>query len=312
MTEIHYDPNSLADRLDQLLPPGQPDRISSDGDPLIEAAARLAAAPRPALSPAALARIQAQAVQARPLPRRAPVRLPTSGRLALVAAVAVIVTAGAVFAAQQINTMLTAPTPTAPVTPLLTPTWTPSPTASLTVTPTQTPTATILETATPEALLNVPASPAVAVTPTLGEPLTLTPLPPALIIEGPIQVINGATIVVYDMTVQLNPNDPILSALQIGDVVRIEGDTAVNADSVIVAATSVVTVNVEVVVNEDGAVWRDQGDCGNPPPPWAPAHGWRRRCENPSGAVPGAHGSNGNNGSDDDDNGMGRGMGNDD
>jgi hypothetical protein len=28
----------------------------------------------------------------------------------------------------------------------------------------------------------------------------------------------------------------------------------------------------------DNQVWRDDNECGNPPPPWAPAHGWRRKC----------------------------------
>jgi hypothetical protein len=34
-----------------------------------------------------------------------------------------------------------------------------------------------------------------------------------------------------------------------------------------------------VAVSGNGQVWRDEGNCDNPPPSWAPAHGWRLRCE---------------------------------
>jgi hypothetical protein len=38
-------------------------------------------------------------------------------------------------------------------------------------------------------------------------------------------------------------------------------------------------VEVDVNVNpQSGEVWRDKGNCQNPPPDWAPANGWRRRC----------------------------------
>jgi hypothetical protein len=43
-------------------------------------------------------------------------------------------------------------------------------------------------------------------------------------------------------------------------------------------AVTVVFVNVDVYVFND-EVFRDDENCSNPPPDWAPAHGWRRRCE---------------------------------
>ena len=57
--QLPHDPNSLADELDRVLPPGQAGQSAPSTDPLVEAAARLSAAPRPALSPEALARIHA-------------------------------------------------------------------------------------------------------------------------------------------------------------------------------------------------------------------------------------------------------------
>jgi hypothetical protein len=37
-------------------------------------------------------------------------------------------------------------------------------------------------------------------------------------------------------------------------------------------------VDVDVAVGASGQVWRDDGGCLNPPPDWAVARGWRRRC----------------------------------
>lgn len=49
------------------------------------------------------------------------------------------------------------------------------------------------------------------------------------------------------------------------------------------------------------SAWHDDGTCNNPPPNWAPASGWRRRCAggsqgtNPGGNNPGQGNNNGNN-----------------
>lgn len=65
-----HNPDTLADRLDMLIPPGQPGPIRQDegddllDDPLIETAARLANAPHPQLSPAAMQRIQREMLAA--------------------------------------------------------------------------------------------------------------------------------------------------------------------------------------------------------------------------------------------------------
>ena len=150
-------------------------------------------------------------------------------------------------------------TPTATFTPTTTPP-TATPTATSTATPTATPTGTL--TVTPAA--------------TPGLPITI-------IIEGPVETINVNIITIYDIDIEIDINDPILTVIQIGDIVRVEGDTVVDADTLIIIAITVVIVDVDVIVNVDGDVWRDSGDCSNGPPPWAPAHGWRRRCEGGGG-----------------------------
>jgi hypothetical protein len=124
-----------------------------------------------------------------------------------------------------------------------------------------------------------------------------------IIIEGPVQAININIITIYDIDIQLAPNDPLLAVIQIGDLVRVEGNVSPGSTTnIVIIAVTVVIVNIEVYI-VDGEVWRDPGDCSNGPPDWAPAHGWRRRCEGNNN-----NGGNGNGNG----NGGGMGMGDDD
>jgi hypothetical protein len=124
-----------------------------------------------------------------------------------------------------------------------------------------------------------------------------------IVIEGPVQSININIITIFGLEIEVNANDPILTVLQIGDVIRVEGsmndDDDDNSPRLILVAVTVIIVNVDVVINVDGQVWRDPGDCANRPPDWAPANGWRRRCE--GGGNNGGGNGNGNGGGDDDD-----------
>jgi hypothetical protein len=103
-------------------------------------------------------------------------------------------------------------------------------------------------------------------------------LPPIIVIEGPIEDIQGTVIIIFGIEIELDADDPLLAVILIGDIVRIEGDYAEDGGLVIVIAVNVTIINVDVYVNDSGEAWRD-GNCNNPPPPWAPAHGWRRKCE---------------------------------
>lgn len=114
-----------------------------------------------------------------------------------------------------------------------------------------------------------------------------------IVIEGPVEAINVNVITIYGINVELNPNDPILTVIQIGDVVHIEGNfKGGTGTTVVIVAVTIVIVNVEVVEN-GGQVWRDQGNCGNPPPPWAPAKGWHKRCDQQQGGGEGDDEGNG-------------------
>jgi hypothetical protein len=138
---------------------------------------------------------------------------------------------------------------------------TPTPTATGTQTVTATPTGT-LATATPTS--------------------TAT-MPPIVVIEGPVTSITINVIVINNITIQLDPNNPLVAAIQIGDTIHIEGDLIIGSNNtVIIVAVVVVFVDIDVYVLDD-EYFRDDEDCGNAPPPWAPAHGWRARCEGGGG-----------------------------
>jgi len=172
-----------------------------------------------------------------------------------------------------------------------TPTLTLAPTASATLSPT----ATYSPTAT--------STPTVTQTPTQSRlpqvlPASETPLPsrPGLtIIEGPVSQINGNVITIFDREITLAEDDPLLPAIQLQDIVRIE--SANKSDTI--EAISITLINVTVVVSGD-QFWRSD-NCNVPPPVWAQsqANAWYARCtpQRPADAQPGGR----NTGHDDDD-----------
>lgn len=145
-------------------------------------------------------------------------------------------------------------------------------------------------------------SPTAVINPTAGPSPTpiITALPVNIIVEGPVQVVNVNVITIYDINIEIQPNDPILAQIHVGDFVRVEGSTITGTSAFIVSAVNIYILSTEVVISNDNTVvWQDNGNnCANPPPPWAPANGWRRRCQgvNSNIVVPGNGRGNGNNG----------------
>src|SRR5690606_32704614 len=76
-----------------------------------------------------------------------------------------------------------------------------------------------------------------------------------IIVEGPVSAINGNTLTVYDLEVEVAPGHPILSLLEVGDFVRVEGayqtggvvvaSIVGNLDDVTVVDGETATVNLE-------------------------------------------------------------------
>ncbi|MBW4439287.1 MAG: hypothetical protein KME04_19255 [Pleurocapsa minor GSE-CHR-MK-17-07R] len=213
-------------------------------------------------------------------------------------------------------------TPTQTVSPsataTATQTATSSPTATATPTASASPTETVSVVSSPtaEAASPTPATPlllpiiSASATPTVAPSATFT-LAPTLthtvtpvvtpvggvrfVIEGPVSAIDGRSIRIYDIAVTLGENDPALTVIRVGDIVRVEGD---RGETGIVAVT-IVFVNVTVVI-VDGLAWRGD-DCALAPPDWAQsaAGAWFTRCTGGGGSSGG--GNNNNNDDDDDD-----------
>lgn len=286
-----HDAERLAQQLDQLL-----NNPASGDDPLLSAASRLANAPKPRMRPEALARVKMQVLQAQPQPFPYPVAL-AGGAAAAVVLVLVVVLSS--FNPPPSILATDEPSAEAATEQIIVNT-----DEAVVVTDEATPTES--KTATPS------FTPSAAAT---AEP-TLTPAA-IIVVEGEVEAVTANTIIVFGVVIQIPPDNALLSAIQIGDQVRLEVDTLTGE----MIAVDVEVVGVEIYVNEDsGEVFRDDSSCANPPPDWAPAIGWRRRCQPDQGSGSSNQGNNGNgngngngnNGNGNNGNGNGGGRPNDD
>jgi hypothetical protein len=71
-------------------------------------------------------------------------------------------------------------------------------------------------------------------------------LPITIVIQGPVQSININIITIYNITIQLDPNDPILQTLQVGDDVDVQGNVQQNGTTIIVVVVNITYVNITV------------------------------------------------------------------
>lgn len=337
MTLLPHDPNSLNVELDQRLASGQ---TIPSSDPLVDAAMRLTAAPRPQLSAQAADRIRAAMLEAyqatpNPLGQLSSRLVPQSAgiRFALVASFLGVLLVVTVYAARNSIQFLALPptvqiilTQTQTAIPTDTPTSTtqavtetpnqeviPSPSSAVItdVSPTEVPPQeTPVPSVTPTVVPIVPTTLIETILPTLET--TNDQRPARIIIEGPVREISDTSITIFDFVVVLSPEEPLRSQIGIGTVLRIEGNYVVEDQIVIAVYTSISisTPEIDVAVpalpinptshieQPTGETWVDTGDCSNPPPSWAPANGWRRRCEGAatqSNASGNANSDNGNN-----------------
>lgn len=74
---------------------------------------------------------------------------------------------------------------------------------------------------------------------------------PIIVIEGPVQEINVNIITIFNFHIQIDPSDPILTTIQIGDNLRIEGDMQVNNGVIIIIAITVVRIEIiqPIIIN---------------------------------------------------------------
>jgi hypothetical protein len=285
MSKHPFNPDELAVLLDELIASGVT-TAPADSDPLIETALRLKNAPRPAINPDALARIRLQ-LENPPAPPASP---PTPGFVmpALIIVVVAIVIAIVAIDSSGGESEIVAPTETAPPTSTVTET--------ATATMTATPSATSMDAPLVEATEELAPSETETSTPTATE--TATQSPTSVTIEGAVQSIDNDVIVIFDIPIHIDPDDPLIDAIRIGDIIRIEGEIVGDGGDILIIAVQITFTEIEVFANQQsGEVWRDNGSCNNPPPPWAPANGWRRRCESPGSGGRGNPGGGSGSGS---------------
>ncbi|MEO8612372.1 MAG: hypothetical protein ABI690_31040 [Chloroflexota bacterium] len=264
---------------------------------------RLTNAPQPSLNPDAFEAIRARMLDAMDMPAPQQPHSPISGRQWLShppVIAAIIVSVLIVSSAIILLTNQNAQPPTPTSIPTIVPTFTLIPPTS------QIPTETMTSIPTPSLVPEVTESTTPEVTATIG---------PVIVVEGPVEAINDNVITIYGVDITINPDDPILATIQVGDVLHVEADYATNTTTIVAVTVEPVTATPagnEVNVNPStGESWKDDGSCSHPPPPWAPANGWRRRCGNTpaNGNPPGNGNGNGNGNGKGNGNGAGKGDG---
>lgn len=72
--------------------------------------------------------------------------------------------------------------------------------------------------------------------------------PVIVVIEGPIQVINVNVITIFDIDIVIDPDDPILLDLKVGDIIHIEGEMDNDANgNIIIIVVNITIVNVVII-----------------------------------------------------------------
>lgn len=69
-----------------------------------------------------------------------------------------------------------------------------------------------------------------------------------IVIEGPVEEININIITIFGIEIEVDPDDPILGQLQIGDTVYIEGDLLGDGDVIIVVAVTIIVIDIDIFV----------------------------------------------------------------
>ena len=90
--------------------------------------------------------------------------------------------------------------------------------------------------------------------------------PVTIVIEGPVQAINVNIITIFGIHIEVEPGNPILTQIHVGDVIRVEGTSTAQGNTVIIVAVNIVIINVYGNNNNNGG---NAGGPAVPPPPQA-------------------------------------------
>jgi hypothetical protein len=78
-------------------------------------------------------------------------------------------------------------------------------------------------------------------------------------VQGPVESISGNTIVVNGITVQLNPGDPQLQTLQIGDFIDVQGNFIFVNNTYVLTVVNIVIINNTFTGVPPYCVWHGMG-----------------------------------------------------
>jgi hypothetical protein len=113
-------------------------------------------------------------------------------------------------------------------------------------------------TSTPEATSEATPEATVEVTPEVTPPATPTGNPNVVIvIEGPVVNIVTNIITIYNFNIEVEPTNPILTIIEIGDVIRVEGafgGSGIIIASVVSNVSTITTVDTGATVSLDGPI----------------------------------------------------------
>src|SRR5690606_34306347 len=92
--------------------------------------------------------------------------------------------------------------------------------------------------------------------------------PVIIVIEGPIQAININIITILGIDIEIDPNDPILLTIKVGDTIRVEGTPTSDGGRIIIVAVNITIINIVIVNPPDTGGDDDDGGpiIVNPPP----------------------------------------------
>lgn len=76
-----------------------------------------------------------------------------------------------------------------------------------------------------------------------------------IVIEGPVEEINVNYITIFNIKIQVDPADEILTKIRIGDTIRVEGHSVLQGDVIVIVAINITIVNTTVIVINNGPVY---------------------------------------------------------
>lgn len=79
---------------------------------------------------------------------------------------------------------------------------------------------------------------------------------PIIVIEGPVVEINIDTIRIFNIDIRVDPGDPILTRIRIGDTIRVEGQADRDGTTIVIVAVNITIIQTTVIViNNPGVIY---------------------------------------------------------